>query len=86
MRITTDNYELRIEEAEGELFVHLDIFNWSASVYKQMMRELIEIKKAVSADLFCCISQFENKKIKLVKMFGFFPLYEIDDKYIMRLI
>lgn len=85
MRITTKDYELRIEDNEGDLFVHLDVFNWSVGVYKQMMRELIEIKKAVKADLYCCISQFEQHTIKLVKMFGFFPLYEMDDKYIMRL-
>jgi len=85
MQIKTDSYKLMFEETLGELFVHLDVYEWTPSAYKQMLLDLEDIKAAAGRTLYCCINKLESFKIKLAQMFGFIPVYEIEDNFIMEL-
>ena len=82
--IKTDNYKLIIENVEGNAFCHLQVYNWTASVYKQMLIELEQVKEAIGSTLWCSIRKDDEFKIKLVGMFGFLGAYESDTAYIME--
>lgn len=82
MQIETYNYKLTFEEDGGKLFCHLDVYNWSVAVYKQMLIELNSIIEATQS-LWCNVAK-NSKEYKLVSMFGFTPVYETDRTYIME--
>jgi len=84
--IKTDDYVFTIENVSGDVFCHIDITNWSVSIYKEMLLALSDVKEALNITMWCCIDKLERKKIKVALMFGFARVLETTDKYIMRLI
>jgi len=83
-KITTNNYKLTLEEIEGNIFCHLEVYIWKLSTYKQMILDLEQIKKALGVPMWCNINKQDADIIKLVAMFGFLPAYETNTTYIME--
>ena len=84
--IKTDEYLFTIEENDGDLFCHIDIFKWSSEIYKKMLLNLADIKESLSSPLWCNILKGDKKEIKIANMFGFALKYETEQTYIMELV
>ena len=83
--IETENYKLTFEREEL-LYCHFEVYNWSVSIYKQMLIDFEEIKVAVVEALWCTINKDDQFRLKLVGMFGFVPRYEGVDNLTMEAI
>lgn len=85
--ILTEDYYLRIEKVEGNMFCHLDIYQWSVAVYKSMLVDLESIREAVAPSILLCnMNKDEPEKIKLVEMFGFLTAHDTGPSYVMELV
>jgi len=73
--ITTSYGKLDIEEVEGVIFVHLEVWKWSPSKYRLMKHywqvALISLRNRGIEDVFTIISSDDIKAHKFQKMFGF---------------
>lgn len=83
----TDDYYITVQEADGWIILHLDVYNWSPSMLKHL-RALFEKMLKEFADLgheLVFSSTLHEKTVKFCKLLR--PVYEVkegnyyDDKY-----
>ena len=82
--IETDNYKFSMELYEGKPFCHIEIKNWSKSIYNEMLNDLVQVESVIGS-LYAFIDKSKAKERKLANMFGFMEIEEIGNGYLMRL-
>jgi len=78
-----EDYDVRYEVFDGLVFIHLEVYNWSASVYKKGLVKWNAILRALKAsgidDIHCTSEIGDHKHLKFIKMYGFEHLLDADN-------
>lgn len=78
------DFTMKLENAEGQVFVHLDVRRWAPSVAKKLLvvqqHMEKEVKRAGYKVLFAVNRNEDAKWYKFVESFGYRPLTEHDGR------
>lgn len=79
--IERDEYQLSCHlNNEGDLFVHVDVDEWSKRIYQQMLEDWIEVLQGLKSKgvnkVFSYVPKEQEKAMKLTAMFGLMPIGE----------
>lgn len=77
--LVTEDFSFKINIFSDVLLCHLDVYNWSPSVYKEMLEKYIEIRTALKQKLYCIVDEDNVKALKLIRMFDFIPFAKTTD-------
>lgn len=76
-------YEIGSDE---NIYIHLDLKEWSTSIYKEMLADFADIKDAFfergEETIYVIVPLHDEKLIKFEIMMGFEPELEIDETYL----
>ncbi len=67
--VSTDAYEMRQEVVNGILFYHIDVFDFSPSIYKSMKKDWGEIKDRAKKDGWYAVHSYTQNH-SFVRKFG----------------
>ena len=77
----TDDYWFELDEyRDGErtmLLAHIQFFHWTPAAFKRALRDWRLFRKHVTAPLFACPKEADEKWRKFVTLTGFRPLQDI---------
>lgn len=62
-------YVIRLEDEQGHLFIHLDVYKWSKAIVHELRDEFDKIKKKAHENGYNYISTYTHNP-KFVRMFG----------------
>lgn len=71
-------YVIRLEDEQGHLFIHLDVYRWDKTVVRELREEFATIKRRAYENGYKFISTY-TKNPKFVKMFGGIKTMEVKD-------
>lgn len=75
--VDNDNYTVDLSYEHGEVFIHIDVYNFNPSIYESILDDWFDIEEGLYNEGFTRVFAIP-KKLGLVKKMGWHHLCDVD--------
>lgn len=84
-----DITDMYLEDFDGNFFIHMDVKKWGVKEYKKLLTTSLKVQEYLISEgvntLYMATPLSNKKLLKFAGMFGFIPLVQCDNIFIMYL-